>query len=59
MSKRKKVWIGYAGFCNDILWSYYDQEYYGGVTRMEIFKYKRQAKKAYTDVRKLKIEELP
>lgn len=57
-NKRKKSWQGYAGFVNGVLDTYYDQDYYGGVTRKEIFKTKTDAKKCYQDVRKVKIEEI-
>ncbi len=57
-SKRKKSYVGYAGFVDGKLSIYYDQDYYEGVTRIEIFKHKHQAQKCYQDVRRVTISEL-
>jgi len=53
----KKKIIGYAGFVNGLLDTYYDQDHYGGVTRLEIFKTKKDARKCFQDVKKVIIEE--
>jgi len=56
--KEKKSFVAWMGFSDGEPDMYDDPRYYGGVIRGDLFKVKSEARRVYSDVRKVKVEEL-